>query len=105
MGETDLERTRHFYERWGFGCIAFGRAIGGTAEYLVVVAGLTRIPFRSVFLAKLTGAYSSAFCMSFLGAWSLVEPWFAMGLAALLVLVLIGVFHPLQRHHKRQVVP
>ena len=105
VGETDLERTRHFYERWGFACIAFGRAIGGPAEYLVVVAGLTRIPFRTVFLAILTGAYGSAFCMSFLGAWSLVEPWLAMGLATLLVLVLIGVFQLLQRRHKRQVLP
>jgi len=68
LGETDLERTRHFYERWGFACIAFGRAIGGPAEYLVVVSGLTRIPFRTVFLAILTGAYSAAFCMSLLGA-------------------------------------
>jgi|CoawatStandDraft_6_1074263.scaffolds.fasta_scaffold79920_1 membrane protein DedA with SNARE-associated domain len=51
VGKTDLERTRHFYERWGFACTAFGRAIGGPAEYLVVVAGLTRIPFRTVFLA------------------------------------------------------
>ena len=51
VGETDLERTRHFYERWGFARIAVGRVIGGPAEYLVVVAGLTRIPFRTVFLA------------------------------------------------------
>jgi hypothetical protein len=58
-----------------------------------------------VFLAILTGAYSAAFCMSFLGAWSLVEPWLAMGLAAALVLVLIGVFYLLHRYHSRQVAP
>jgi len=100
VGEKDLHRARVFYERWGFAAIALGRAIGGPAEYLVVVAGLTRIPFQKVLAAILTGAYSAAFCMSFLGAYSLIEPWLAIGLAVLLLLALMGVFHLIRRHHE-----
>jgi uncharacterized membrane protein YdjX (TVP38/TMEM64 family) len=101
VGEKDLQRARLFYERWGFMAIAIGRAIGGPAEYLVVVAGLTRMPFTKVFAAIVTGAFSAAFCMAFLGAFALTDPLLAMGLAAALVLMLIGCFRFMQKRHIR----
>ena len=99
VGDKDLERTRHFYARWGFLAIALGRAIGGPAEYLVVVDGLTPMPFRSVLAAIMTGAYATAFCMSYLGAFALSDPLLAVLLGVTLLLALIGMFHLLQRRH------
>ncbi|MFT4518905.1 MAG: putative membrane protein YdjX (TVP38/TMEM64 family) [Halioglobus sp.] len=101
IGEKDLQRARGFYERWGFMTVALGRAIGGPAEYLVVVAGLTAMPFRKVLLAIVTGAYPTAFCMSFLGAYSMAEPYIAVTLAVALVLSLIGGFHLFRRFSER----
>jgi uncharacterized membrane protein YdjX (TVP38/TMEM64 family) len=103
IGEADLARARGFYTRWGFITIAMGRAIGGPAEYLVVLAGLTRIPFRTVLLGIVTGSYSAAFCMGFLGAYALVEPELAILLAVGLIVLLIAgfrLFHKYKAHEE-----
>lgn len=92
VGEKDLARARLFYERWGFAAIALGRAIGGPAEYLVIVAGLTPMPFTRVLGAILTGAYSAAFCMSFLGVYALTQPYLALLAAIGVVVGLMGLF-------------
>ena len=100
VGEKDLARAHHFYQKWGFMAVALGRAIGGPAEYLVIVAGLTPMPFRKVFLAIITGAYPTAFCMSFLGAYSVASPVTAVVLAVVLILLLIGLFRLVQHRHE-----
>ena len=97
VGKSDLQRARSFYSRWGFFAVALGRAIGGPAEYLVVIAGLTDMPFHKVLLGILIGAYSAGFCMSYLGAYALMNPVYAVAGAILLVLALIGVFSFAQR--------
>ena len=102
VGEKDLARARDFYGRWGFATIALGRAIGGPAEYLVVVAGLTQIPFRTVFLGIITGAYCGGFSMSFLGAYALVQPELAVVLAVALIVLLSGGFHLFHKYRKNE---
>ena len=102
VGEKDLARARRFYGRWGFVTIALGRAIGGPAEYLVVLAGLTRIPFTTVLAGILTGAYTAAFCMAFLGAYAVVNPWLAVALAVALLGGLIGGFKLLHARHDEE---
>ena len=104
VGEKDLGKTRSFYDSWGFAAVALGRAIGGPAEYLVVVAGLTHMPFVKVLSAILTGAYSAAFCISFLGAYSRINPILAVLLAIALVLSLMGLFKLILRRHESRLL-
>lgn len=102
VGEKDLARAENFYARWGFAAVALGRAIGGPAEYLVVVAGLTDMPFRRVATAIVCGAYPAAFCIASLGAYSIANPTVAVALAVTLVLCLMGGFQLIRRRYENE---
>ena len=85
VGEKDLASTERFYERWGMVAVVFGRAIGGLAEWAVIFAGLTKMPFSKVLLAICTGAYVASGVVASLGAMSVFEPELAVGIAVLLL--------------------
>ncbi len=91
VGERDLERARVFYDRWGLYAVALGRALGGPAEYVVVLAGLSKMPFRSVLLAIATGAFSSALVMAILGSWWVAYPVASIVVATGVVCALVWV--------------
>ena len=92
IGEADLERTERFYERWGMIAVIFGRAIGGPAEWAVIFAGLSNMPFRKVLGAISIGAYVASAVVASLGAMSVFEPVLALAisLAALAAIVLLS---------------
>jgi uncharacterized membrane protein YdjX (TVP38/TMEM64 family) len=92
IGEADLERTERFYERWGMIAVIFGRAIGGPAEWAVIFAGLSNMPFRKVLGAISIGAYVASAVVASLGAMSVFEPALALAisLTALAAIVLLS---------------
>lgn len=85
VGEKDLARTEAFYERWGLYAVVIGRAIGGPAEWAVILAGLSRMPFGKVLGALLLGGFVSGLVMASLGAALVAQPLLA---AAISVVVL-----------------
>jgi uncharacterized membrane protein YdjX (TVP38/TMEM64 family) len=89
IGEADLERTERFYERWGMIAVIFGRAIGGPAEWAVIFAGLSNMPFRKVLGAISIGAYVASAVVASLGAMSVFEPALALAIS-LTALAAIG---------------
>lgn len=78
VGERDLERTESFFERWGFFAIALSRAIAGPAEAVVLLAGLSKMPFASVFYALCLGGFPMAFLLAGLGAFAGERPLLAL---------------------------
>jgi uncharacterized membrane protein YdjX (TVP38/TMEM64 family) len=74
VGEKDLQRMEGFYERWGLYAVAFGRAVGGPAEWAVILAGLSRMPFLQVLGALCIGGFASGFVMAALGAMAVTQP-------------------------------
>jgi len=91
VGEQDLARTRGFYDRWGLLAVVFGRAVGGPAEWIVILAGLSTLPVWRVAAAVAVGGYVSGFVMATLGAYSVDEPALALGVTLLILLALAGI--------------
>ena len=81
VGDQDLAGTRRFYDRWGMPAIVLGRAIGGPAEWAVILAGLSQLSAGRVLAAAALGAYVSGFVVAALGAMSIQEPLLAIGAA------------------------
>lgn len=85
VGEKDLQRTEAFYERWGLYAVVFGRAVGGPAEWAVILAGLSRMPFLHVLGALVLGGFVSGLVMAALGAAAVTQPLMAVAISSLLL--------------------
>jgi uncharacterized membrane protein YdjX (TVP38/TMEM64 family) len=85
VGEKDLQRTEAFYERWGLYAVAFGRAVGGPAEWAVILAGLSRMSFLQVLGALCAGGFASGFVMAALGAMAVAQPLLATAVTVTLL--------------------
>jgi len=85
VGEKDLERTEAFYHRWGLYAVVFGRAIGGPAEWVVILAGLSKMPFLEVLGALCLGGFVSGMVMAALGAVAVTQPLLAMAVTSVLL--------------------
>lgn len=86
VGEQDLARAQRFYDRWGVYAVALGRALGGPLEWLVLIAGISSMPFARASVALLVGGFSAAFVTAGLGDLAVDRP--ALALALVLVLAL-----------------
>lgn len=80
VGDADLARAEAFYARWGVTAVALGKAVGGPAEWVVVLAGLSRMPVRRVVLAIAIGAFPAGFSMAALGALAVDRPLLALAI-------------------------
>ena len=85
VGEKDLERTEAFYRRWGLYAVVFGRAIGGPAEWVVVLAGLSKMPFLEVLGALCLGGFVSGMVMAALGSAAVTQPLLAVAVTSALL--------------------
>jgi uncharacterized membrane protein YdjX (TVP38/TMEM64 family) len=85
VGEKDLLRTEAFYERWGLYAVVVGRAVGGPAEWAVILAGLSRMPFRSVLGALILGGFASGMVMAALGAGAVTRPLLAVAITLIVL--------------------
>ena len=92
VGEKDLARTYAFYERFGLYAVVLGRAIGGPAEWAVILAGLSSMPVLHVLLALCLGGLVSGLVMAGLGAMAVTQPVLALvlTLSVLAILFLAG---------------
>jgi len=80
VGDADLARAEGFYDRYGIAAVALGKAIGGPAEWVVLLAGVSRMPTGRVILAIAIGAVPAGFVMAALGSMAIDQPILAMGL-------------------------
>lgn len=87
VGEKDLARTEAFYERWGMLAVIFGRAVGGPAEWAVILAGLSEMSVMRVFAGLCIGGFASGWVIAALGAYSVNEP----AIAAALAIAFLGI--------------
>jgi uncharacterized membrane protein YdjX (TVP38/TMEM64 family) len=81
VGEEDLARAQRFYDRWGVYAVTLGRALGGPFEWLVLIAGISGMPFPRALLALLIGGFSGAFVVTWLGDLAVDRPVLAVTLA------------------------
>ena len=88
VGARDLARAQRFYDRWGVYAVTLGRALGGPLEWLVLIAGISGMPFPRVLVALLVGGFSASFVTAWLGDLAVDRP----ALAITLVLVLAITF-------------
>ena len=88
VGERDLARAQQFYDRWGVYAVTLGRAIGGPLEWLVLIAGISGMPFSRALAALTVGGFSAAFVTAWLGDLAVEQPALALALVCLLALVL-----------------
>lgn len=92
VGERDLQRAEHFYARWGVSAVVIGRAVGGPLEWLVLIAGISGMPWMRATIALLLGGCASAFATAWLGHVAVDRPILAVALvvAWALAFALIG---------------
>jgi membrane-associated protein len=88
VGEADLARAQRFYDRWGVYAVALGRALGGPLEWLVLIAGISGMPFARASAALLVGGFSAAFVTASLGDLAVDRPGLAIALVLILALFL-----------------
>lgn len=87
VGERDLARARAFYRRWGGHSIAAARAVGGPAESVLVLAGLSHMHWRTVLLAMCIGGIPTGVLKAALGSVAEERPIAALLAALALALV------------------
>ena len=78
VGERDLERAQRFFDEWGVYAVTLGRAIGGPLEWLVLIAGISGMPFRRALVALLVGGLSASFVTAWLGDLAVDQPALAL---------------------------
>jgi uncharacterized membrane protein YdjX (TVP38/TMEM64 family) len=74
VGDADLARAERFYDRYGIVAVALGKAVGGPAEWLVLLAGLSHMSAGRVVLAIAIGAVPAGFVMATLGTLAIDRP-------------------------------
>ncbi len=88
VGERDLARAQRFYDQWGIYAVVLGRAIGGPAEWLVLIAGISNMAFSRALGALIVGGFSAAFVNAWLGSLAVVRPVLSLTLVLLLATLL-----------------
>ena len=68
VGERDLLRARAFFARWGAYAVAAARAVGGPAEAVIVLAGLSHMRWQTVFVALCAGGIPTGILKAALGS-------------------------------------
>ena len=91
VGEQDLARAQRFYAQWGMYAVTLGRALGGPAEWLILIAGVSGMAFPRVLVALMVGGFSAAFVTAWLGDLAVDRPALAISLIVALALVLAGL--------------
>ena len=88
VGERDPARAEGFYARWGVYAVAFGRAVGGPFEWLILIAGISGMPFARAFVAIAVGGLTVGFVTAFLGDMAVERPMTSLMIVVALVAVL-----------------
>jgi uncharacterized membrane protein YdjX (TVP38/TMEM64 family) len=88
LGESDLKRGEQLFSRYGGWLIAFSRWLPVFPEVVACMAGLVRMPVISFLAALGCGSIPFGFTFAALGHAGADQPLIAIGLSALIPLVL-----------------
>ena len=95
--DTDLQRFRAFFDRWGGTAIIVSRILPILPEVTSVLAGLAPMTFRRFLAAVLFGTIPTCALFACIGAASASQPWYGIILAVLIPLILWPLFLRLTR--------
>jgi uncharacterized membrane protein YdjX (TVP38/TMEM64 family) len=97
LGERDLARGKQLFSRHGGWLIAFSRWLPVLPEVMACMAGLVRMPVKAFLSALACGAIPFGFTFAMLGHAGADRPLLAIGLSALIPLILWAITRPLLR--------
>lgn len=97
LGDNDLKRGERLFSRYGGWLIALSRWLPVFPEVMACMAGLVRMPIASFMTALACGALPFGFTFAMLGHLGADQPLLAIGISALVPLVLWGVVKTLFR--------
>jgi uncharacterized membrane protein YdjX (TVP38/TMEM64 family) len=97
LGERDLMRGQQLFSRYGGWLIAFSRWLPVFPEVMACMAGLVRMPAGAFFVALACGSIPFGFTFAALGYAGADQPFLAIGLSALIPLILWGLTRRLLR--------
>ncbi len=102
LGESDLKRGEQVFSNYGGWLIAFSRWLPIFPEVLACMAGLVRMPIAAFLAALACGAIPFGFTFAMLGHAGADRPFLAIGLSALVPVILWALT---QRHFRQTGVP
>jgi uncharacterized membrane protein YdjX (TVP38/TMEM64 family) len=86
--ETELQRFRSFFERWGSGAIVVSRSVPVLSETIAILAGFSGMPVLLFLLSLVLGAIPASFLFAYVGYAMRDIPQYAMLLSAVIPLVI-----------------
>lgn len=93
LGDKDLKRGEKLFSRYGGWLVALSRWLPVFPEVMACMAGLTRMPMAPFFAALACGSIPFGFTFAMLGHAGADQPLLAIGLSALVPLILWAVAH------------
>ena len=90
--DSEIERFRSFFDRWGGAGVIVSRTLPILPEVMSILAGLARMSFPRFLVALLLGTIPTATLFAWIGAVSKAQPWWGILAAAILPLLLWPVF-------------
>ncbi len=97
LGEKDLKKGEKIYASIGGWLVVFSRWLPVFPEVIACMAGLSRMPARTFYLALFCASIPLGFAYSTIGAMGVEKPGLAIALSALLPAVLWLVIRPVYR--------
>jgi uncharacterized membrane protein YdjX (TVP38/TMEM64 family) len=88
----ELARFKVFFDEWGGWAIIISRAMPILPEVIAILAGIARMRTSQFFSALLMGSLPTCLFFSYLGFASQEAPWYGIGAAALLPILLWPFF-------------
>ncbi|MGI9451295.1 MAG: TVP38/TMEM64 family protein [Geminicoccaceae bacterium] len=100
LGEKDFIRGQQLFAHYGGWLVVFSRWLPVFPEVIACMAGLTRMPAWFFFTSLLCGSVPFGFIFAALGHAGIEQPFLAIGLSALLPLVLWALVHAYLRRQR-----
>lgn len=94
LGEKDLKKGEQLYAKIGGWLVVLSRWLPVFPEVVACMAGLSRMPARTFYIALTCGSLPLGFAFSTIGAIGTEKPGLALGLSALLPPILWMVVRP-----------
>jgi len=91
-GDDEVARFRAFFDRWGGAGIIVSRCLPILPEVMAVLAGLAPMRFGRFLVALLLGTVPTAVLFAWVGAAAAEQPWWGVGAATLIPLLIWPVF-------------
>lgn len=94
LGEKELKKSENLYTKVGAWLVVLSRWLPVFPEVVACMAGLSRMPVRTFYIALACGSLPLGFAFGAVGAIGIEKPGLALGLSALLPPVLWMIVRP-----------